>query len=138
MKSLVPPPPPSPQAPLPQAGEGRLFPSPPATLCRLDVNHHAAEAGHVGAEIFFQVNGQVVGLGDGRGHLASTISIASMPDGIHVYNLPAIIDRVYHAIVANSQPPQILLTAQLPAAGWPWLACQGFDSRQDTLDDARA
>lgn len=59
-----------------------------------------------------------------------------MADGVHVYNLPAIIDRVYYALVADSQPPQILLSAQLPAAVWPRLDRQGFDSRQNTPEDA--
>jgi hypothetical protein len=58
--------------------------------------------------------------------------MTAMPDLDDYKNLPGIVDRIQHAVIALAEPI-FLFAGQFLSAGWARVRCQAFDFGDDTL-----
>src|SRR5215472_2827003 len=61
------------------------------------------------------------------------IRITAMANGQDVYDTRVIVDRIEHAIVPNTNAPEIVCSLHFPAASRTWLAGKAFDSWEEAL-----
>ena len=66
----------------------------------------------------------------------SPIGIASVPHRKDVNDLRIVVDLVQHAIIANSNPPQPLLTLELPTARRSWIIDKPLNPSQHARHQA--
>lgn len=52
-----------------------------------------------------------------------------MSDAGDAHHLAVVIDGVHDAVIPDADAPEILVTAQFPAAGRSWIGGQSFDLR---------
>jgi hypothetical protein len=68
-------------------------------------------------------------------HLILFVSLAAMSNGDDVNKTFWIVNSVDHPIVANPNPPEVFLAAQLPTARSARLFGQGLYLREDSINE---